>query len=555
MTLWRIRPYDKGIPSRISRICAFGALAVVAILGADAAHAQSGSAKLTTPLSVDWKYTGNYYGNNPAAPVVSKDSAYFATGNRLFAVSLQNGALKWRYPADPTSTLPALVGVTPILDGGALYVGAADGLYSFEAETGKLNWHYTAGGGVVTTPVVNNGAVYFISGNGRIHAVNPATGDAVAGVWKRGGTLGVDAGGVVTADTGVFNGTIYYVTSTDILHAINMGTGVQQWYQRLPSSTPGVSVPIISGETIYLASGSTLINIRLVTGQNRWSIPLPSAVVVPPTVDAEGNAYVVLDNKQIYSVNQRGRGVWARPATVDYLPSASPVVADGMLLVPTASGGMYAFDQATGALKWHYLLSPSSTNVNRIPTRLSVSASPVVMNGSLYVLSDDGALTAFRHDAPDSLPPVVKVVEPEEGDYLNGRAPFHITAKISDEGSGVDLSSLVVKLDGRGLTRLQPGAEASGRDGYTFDIDTYTLDYSTSETEGRSSALSDGHHTATVSAKDWKGNQISKTWTFYIDDTIPRKARRSPNQSQFPGGRGGSSSSGFGGGAKGGGGG
>ncbi|HLJ54195.1 MAG TPA: hypothetical protein VKT77_04095, partial [Chthonomonadaceae bacterium] len=130
-------------------------------------------------------------------------------------------------------------------------------------------------------------------------------------------------------------------------------------------------------------------------------------------------------------------------------------------------------------------------------------------------------------------------LDPEQGDYLSGRPPFHIGAKISDEGSGIDLSTLRLELDGRNIPRYAPGEEVSGKEGFLFELDTYTLDYTTHETEGRSTALRDGHHTATITVRDWKGNQAVKSWLFTVDDTIPRRARRPVNQPGGPGGPGG----------------
>jgi outer membrane protein assembly factor BamB len=495
-----------------------------------------GASPLTTPLTVEWKYTGNYFGNNPSAPVIAKDAAYFVTGNHAYAVSLTNGSLKWRYPSDPAVAMPALVVVTPAVVEGVVYLGAGDGLYALNAADGTLKWHYTSNGGVATTPVSYNNAIYFISGIGRIHAVNVETGDSIGGVWKNGTALGVDAGGAAIADATVANGIIYFTTSNEVLHAIDLSTGVQRWYAR-PGSVDRIAVPVVAGESVIVADGNFLNSWRAVTGQKRWTVPLPSNAVVPPTVDPDGNTYVVTDNREIYALNTRGRGIWPKPATVDYVPLAAPTYADGLLIVPTSNGGIYAFDAANGELKWHYLLSPTSTNITRIPTKINVGASAVASNGVLYVLSDDGALTAFSHDAPDSLPPTITELDPEQGEYLNGRAPFHIGAKIADEGSGIDLRTLKLSLDGRDIPKFAPGEEISGKEGFIFELDTYRLDYTTHDTEGRSSALRDGHHTATISAKDWKGNQVMKTWLFTIDDTAPRKSQRP--RSQTPGGTGG----------------
>jgi len=557
MALWRIHPQSEGFggSAQARRPWALGML-VLLLGGAMSAPATAqrascrGGSPLTTPLTVEWKYTGNYFGNNPAAPVISKDTAYFVTGNHAYAVSVASGALKWRYPSDPATALPALVVVTPAVVEGVVYLGAGDGLYALNAADGTLKWHYTSNGGVATTPVAYNNAIYFISGIGRIHAVSVETGDSIGGVWKTGATLGVDAGGAAIADAAVANGIIYFTTSNEVMHAIDLSTGVQRWYAR-PGTVDRISVPVVSGESVVIANGNFLSSWRAITGQKRWTLPLTSNAVVPPAVDPDGNTYVVTDNREIYAINPRGRGMWAKPAMVDYVPLAAPTYSDGLLFVPTANGGIYAFDAATGELKWHYLLTPTSTNINKIPAKVNVGASAVASNGVLYVLSDDGALTAFSHDAPDSLPPAITDLDPEQGEYLSGRAPFHIGAKIADEGSGIDLRTLKLNLDGRDIPKYAPGEEVSGKEGFIFELDTYTLDYTTHDTEGRSSALRDGHHTATISVKDWKGNQVTKSWLFTIDDTVPRKSRKpkAPGQGGpggFPGspGSGGSNSGG-----------
>ncbi|HLJ54612.1 MAG TPA: PQQ-binding-like beta-propeller repeat protein, partial [Chthonomonadaceae bacterium] len=380
MTLWRTRPQAEGIrvaaPDLRRRIAALSLTFVAAGLAAAAQAQPTGSGKLIAPLTVEWKYTGTYYGNNPASPVVEKDTAYFVTGNHAFAVNIGTGSLKWRYPSDAAVAMPALVSVTPTVNNGVMYIGAGDGLYALNTSDGSLKWHYLITGGVSTTPVVYNNAVYFVSGIGRIHAVGADTGDSIGGVWKTGGQLGIDAGGTPIADASISNGIIYYVTTNEVLHAIDLGTGVQRWYGR-PGTVDRTSLPTINGESVITASGNFLTAWRSVTGQKRWSATLNSNAVVPPAVDADGNTYVVTDNREVYAITPRGRAGWPRPARVDYLPLASPTVADGLLIIPTANGGIYAFDTVSGTLKWHYLLSPTSTNINRIPTKVNVGASPV----------------------------------------------------------------------------------------------------------------------------------------------------------------------------------
>ena len=207
----------------------------------------------------------------------------------------------------------------------------------------------------------------------------------------------------------------------------------------------------------------------------------------------------------------------------------------------TARGGVNAFDLATGDLKWSYIMAPSATSPNYLPLITNIGSTPIAVGGTLFVLSDDGSLTAFRHDAPDSLPPTITRVVPEQGDYINGRPPFHISAKVSDAGSGVDVSTLHLQLDGKEIPRRPLGTETSEKDGFVWESNEGIIDYFTQESDaGRGSNLSDGHHSVTISVKDWMGNAATKTWTFVVDDTIPRRAiKRSNTQGNGPGSSGG----------------
>src|SRR5438046_848364 len=56
--------------------------------------------QLSVPMAVSWKYTANPSKNNPSAPAVVGDTAYFSNGNRMYAVDANTGAFKWRYPQD-----------------------------------------------------------------------------------------------------------------------------------------------------------------------------------------------------------------------------------------------------------------------------------------------------------------------------------------------------------------------------------------------------------------------------------------------------------------------
>lgn len=478
------------------------------------------------PLAVDWKFSGSSVSRNAASPVVVGDTVYFSVGNRLYAVDLQRGALKWRFPSE--GVFPTPIHGSPVISNGIVLFGAGDGMYGLDMQDGKQKWHYSLKSGVNSQPAAVGDVVYFGSENGRLYALNVRTGESTGGTWSRGGRAGIEVGGDMVRDFAVGGGMIYYITANQVLHAVDLGTGTQKWGQHLDSDVHR-AVPVLNGEFIYLAAGNTLSLMRMANGLRRWIIPLPTEASAPPAVDENGTAYIVTTDRQIFAVDVRGRGVWRVAPRVDFEVVSAPIVVNNLLLVGTAQGGLYAFDTSTGALRWNYVVRPSApTDGSPPPVATNITAPPTVFGSSLFLLSDDGTLTAFRSSALDTLPPQATRLEPEPGDYLNGRPPFYISARVMDEGSGVNLDTLSLKIDDKAIRRRPYGSQYTDKPGFTFNPDENSVEYIIQENDaGRSNQLPDGHHSVTLTVKDWMGNELVKTWNFTIDDTMPKRARRS----------------------------
>lgn len=108
----------------------------------------------------------------------------------------------------------------------------------------------------------------------------------------------------------------------------------------------------------------------------------------------------------------------------------------------------------------------------------------------------------------EKVPPTITILSPSGGAYVtNNKQPVVFTITDEAGGSGVNLDSVVVKLDGSPVSAGEVTHSAISN-GYSF---TYTP----------STALGDGGHTVTVGASDNDGNAATQKSTTFTVDTIP----------------------------------
>lgn len=107
---------------------------------------------------------------------------------------------------------------------------------------------------------------------------------------------------------------------------------------------------------------------------------------------------------------------------------------------------------------------------------------------------DDGRPGAGR-PAADTTPPQISGQTPRNGERVNERQRTHISARITDQGSGVDPSSVRLRVDGLDVTR-------------NARIDGNEIRYM--EQMGR------GRHSAELVVRDKAGNTASSSWSFEV---------------------------------------
>ncbi len=108
------------------------------------------------------------------------------------------------------------------------------------------------------------------------------------------------------------------------------------------------------------------------------------------------------------------------------------------------------------------------------------------------------------HPPSDVSPPVINNLIPTDNSIINSSYP-EISAIVKDTESGVDPSSIIMKVDGNIVT-------------HSYDKATGKLTYTPI------TSLADGTHTIYIEVKDKAGNKASAQVSFTVDTTAPELA-------------------------------
>lgn len=164
------------------------------------------------------------------------------------------------------------------------------------------------------------------------------------------------------------------------------------------------------------------------------------------------------------------------------------------------------YDAASGTYK-ATLTAPGKTSYNLTGGYYNVTVKATNDAGTTGT-ADATTLNGLKLVVKETVAPVITIVSPSEGAYVsNSKQPVVFTVVDETDGSGVDLSTLVVKQDGT--------AVASSAITSTPITNGYQVTYTPA------AALSDGSHTVTINCKDHDGNSAVQKSTTYKVDTVP----------------------------------
>jgi outer membrane protein assembly factor BamB len=356
-----------------------------------------------TALGQAWRVSIGEGSNNRArlgaAPVVGGGKIFtMDTQGVVRAISPENGATLWqaqvRGEGAATNTL---FGGGVSYDNGRVYATNGAGFAAaLDANTGGSIWQVRPGGPLRGAPTIANDNIYVVSQDNQLYALNPADG---ALRWTGAGTIEI-AGVFGSAAPAAAQGTVVAGFSSGELNAYRYENGRNLWQDALARTSISTTVtsmsdidaaPVIDQGRVYaVGQGGRMVALELVTGQRIWEINV--AGISTPWV--AGNwIFVVTDEAQLLALARstgkvrwiaqlpRYRDVKDKQGPIGWV---GPVLAGGRLILANSQGQLVNVSPYDGAIQ------------STVETRQPVTLSPVVANDTLYILHDNGQLTAWR---------------------------------------------------------------------------------------------------------------------------------------------------------------
>ena len=233
-------------------------------------------------------------------------------------------------------------------------------------------------------PVVGYGSVFEEAFDGRLYALDPATGKVRWRYYSR--RCGWSSPAL--ADHLLFATFIAHPSCSSPLRngelvALSPATGHIRWRRAIG---PCESSPLVANNTVYVGDQSGRVSaFDAGTGRLRWSFDTGAPIKASPTL-AYGRIYIGNYAGEMFALSARtGRAIWRRGGYGNFYSTAS--VSAGRLYVGSLDDSVYAFSARTGRVLWS------------VSTRGYVYDSPAVWRGLVLIGSYDGYFYALQGDS------------------------------------------------------------------------------------------------------------------------------------------------------------
>lgn len=361
-----------------------------------------GHVALGSELTRVWtsKITGSTSRARLASPPIIVDGKLFAIGTDAVvrAFDATNGARLWSADFSETEEKKStLFGGGVSSDGVNVYAtnGIGD-VVALNMADGAILWKSRPAGPLRGSPTLSNGNLYVMTQDNQIYALNARTG---ASEWNEAGAVG-ESGIFGVAAPAASDGTVVAGYSSGELSAYRYENGRSLWSDTLSRTRMSLSVselsdvdaaPVIDRGKVYaLGQGGRMAAYDLDQGRRIWELNI--AGIATPVVAGEW-VFVLTDDSRMLCVSRSsGKIRWIaqlpefknEKKKTGEITWRGPILAGNRLVASNSEGEIWSIEPAEGvAFKIQEVKAP-------------ISVAPIVANNTLYILDDDGTISAFQ---------------------------------------------------------------------------------------------------------------------------------------------------------------
>ena len=271
----------------------------------------------------------------------------------VVALDTASGAELW------TQDLASYGGASPTVYDDLLYIAARDGAaWAIDTSNGRIKWQvagptvaasHTGGPG----PAVSDKYAVFPFGTGDVLASFRKGGLRSWSSGLSGARLGLASTQVrdLTGQPVIEGSSVYLASSAGRMAAVDLNTGLRIWTAKQGSQG---HILVAGGAVFAVSDAGNLIRLSKDDGALIWSTPLPNFTKKSVKSRAKIHAHY------------------------------GPILAGGRLILASSDGLIRQFNPADGTL------------ITTVDLPSGAASAPIVVNGTLYVLSTKGDLLAFR---------------------------------------------------------------------------------------------------------------------------------------------------------------
>lgn len=196
----------------------------------------------------------------------------------------------------------------------------------------------------------------------------------------------LDTGGELYSAPTIANGILYVTSKSGVLHAIEALSGEELWTHEVTSYVTRATPAVVDG-TVYVGGGFSFSALDAATGEERWTIPLQYGGHASPTVR---DGVVVVSSQQgwLFALKtETGEVAWRLPT--EGIVFGAAAITERAVIYGTDEGILYSVDKQTGTLDW------------RISLPGAIYATPVVIDNTILATTQAGEIHAVDRTSGD----------------------------------------------------------------------------------------------------------------------------------------------------------